>query len=251
MAMQRTATREIPKLTLRAAFEPSTLNEAKRTVDLVWTTGAPVLRGYYDRYFEELSLDPKHVRMGRLESGAAPLLNAHSSYSLADVIGVVESARLENGRGVATVRFDSGPDGEDAFRKVKEGILRNVSVGYATYRLEKVEGGDATIPTYRATDWEPHEISMVPIGADAGAVTRSAGGTNPCEFFQETRDMKTKDESQTEQPASTTTAAPQTAIPAVDARAIAQAAEQRILGIQRAARALNRPQAEVDAGDRR
>jgi hypothetical protein len=79
MAMQRTVTREIPKLTLRAAFEPSTLNEAKRTVDLVWTTGAPVLRGYYDRYFEELSLDPKHVRMGRLESGAAPLLNSHTA----------------------------------------------------------------------------------------------------------------------------------------------------------------------------
>jgi hypothetical protein len=108
------------------------------------------------------------------------------------VIGVVErDARLENGRGVATVRFDSGPDGEDAFRKVKEGTLRNVSVGYATYRLEKVEGGRRDeVPTYRATDWEPHEISMVPIGADAGAVTRSAGGTNPCEFFQEHEHMK-------------------------------------------------------------
>jgi hypothetical protein len=51
--------------------------QEKRTVQVVWTTGARVKRGYFEPYYEELSLDPKHVRMDRLSSGNAPLLNTH------------------------------------------------------------------------------------------------------------------------------------------------------------------------------
>ena len=124
-----TRTREIGPLSIRAEFAPSTLNPDKRTVQLTWTTGARVLRGSYDPYWEELSLDPKHVRLDRLRSGSAPLLANHSSGSLDDVIGVVESAQLDAGgvRGSATVRFDRGAAGEEAYRKVSDGILRNVS----------------------------------------------------------------------------------------------------------------------------
>lgn len=182
---QRSVTREVPKQSLRANFEPSTIDVEKRTVDLVWTTGSRVLRGYFDPYYEELSLDPKHVRMERMQSGATPLLNTHSSYDIKDVLGVVESARLEKGKGTATVRFDSGPEGEDAFRRVREGTLRNISVGYTTFKLQKIEDGATTTPVYRAVDWEPSEISLVPIGADAGAVTRSAGELTACVFVQE------------------------------------------------------------------
>jgi hypothetical protein len=70
---------------------------AKRTVDLVWTTGARVKRYDWmrDRYYwEELSLDPKHVRMERLQSGKAPLLDSHARWDLRSVIGVVETASL-------------------------------------------------------------------------------------------------------------------------------------------------------------
>lgn len=153
-----TRTREIGPLSIRAEFAPSTLNPDKRTVQLTWTTGARVLRGSYDPYWEELSLDPKHVRLGRLQGGSAPLLANHSSGSLDDVIGVVESAQLDPGgaRGSATVRFDRGAAGEEAYRKVSDGILRNVSVGYRTYKYQRVEGGDDSTPVYRAVDWEPH-----------------------------------------------------------------------------------------------
>ncbi len=232
----------MPQLSLRASFEPSTVDVDKRTVQLTWTTGARVLRGWWDRYWEELSLDPKHVRMERLQSGAAPLLNTHSQYDLRDVIGVVENAKLEKGKGTATVRFDSGPEGEDAFRKVREGILRNISVGYATYRMEKLEDGDTTIPVYRAVDWEPHEISLVPIGADAGAVTRSGGGmTNPCVFIEE-RDMPDPDKTPTPAPA---TPAPASQPAAADQRSVAELERERILGIQRVGRSLKRPDTEV------
>jgi len=205
-----------------------------------------VKRGYYDPYFEELSLDPKHVRMERLQSGAAPLLDSHRSGSLKDQLGVVESARLEKGKGTATVRFDSGPEGEDAFRRVREGTLRNVSVGYATHKMQKVEDGASTIPVYRAVDWEPHELTLTPIGADAGAVTRSADvDINACEFIEE-RDMP-------DPLAPTTTTAPAIAPQAPTAptdeavRAAAVTAErERVLGIQRRGLSLARPQAEID-----
>ena len=181
-----TSTRDVGLILREASVAPSTLDAEKRTVQITWTTGARVLRTpWFDEpFFEELSLDPKHVRMERL-NGGAPLLNSHRSYDLSDVIGVVESARIDGKRGEATVRFDTGQTGDDVFRKVRDGIVRNVSVGYRIHKLTKVESGEGKTPVYRATDWEPYELSMVPIGADAGAVTRSAGTTTRCEFVEE------------------------------------------------------------------
>lgn len=268
----RSVTKDIPKLSLRASFEPSTVDKDKRTVEVTWTTGARVMRGFWSNYWEELSLDPKHVRMGRLESGGAPFLAVHRGYDLDDVIGVVESAKLEKGRGTAVIRFDKGPKGDDAFRKVCDGILKNVSVGYSTYRMEMVEDGDDTTPVYRAVDWEPHEISLVPIGADAAAVVRSADGVTRCEFIAEERAVA-KTESKLKTPI--TIEAPEGTEVTVrgesededeeseDSEETEEAEERsdddatkdekkseeraRVLGIQRIGRKLNRPEKEVDA----
>jgi hypothetical protein len=49
--------------------------------------------------------------------------------------------------------------------------------------MEKVSEEEGKIPVFRAVDWTPHEISMVPIGADAGAGVRSESAeTNRCVF---------------------------------------------------------------------
>lgn len=183
---------ELP-LTVRAAeVRPDSLDEERRTVDVVWTTGARVRRGFFNRYWEELSLDPSHVRMDRLNAGA-PLVDSHRSYETRGVIGVVESARLEKTQGIATVRFARDDAAAEAiWRKVKDRILRNVSVGYATHRLEKTEDDADEIPVYRATDWEPMELSVVPIGADAGAQVRSADQLYECEIIEETDMAKTR-----------------------------------------------------------
>jgi HK97 family phage prohead protease len=190
----------MPALSMRATVVPDSLDEETRSVELVWTTGARVMRGFWERYWEELSVAPKHVRMDRLKSGTAPLLNAHDGYSLRGVIGVVEKAWLKNKEGGARVRFakaEDDPEADQIFRKVKDGIIRNVSVGYRVHRLEKVEDGEDKIPVMRATDWEPYEISMVPMGADAGAGVRAEGAeTNPCEIVDlahEERRMHEKD----------------------------------------------------------
>ncbi len=192
---EKRSTVPVAPLALRATLSPSSIDEEKRTVEVVWTTGARVLRGFFEQFYEELSLDPKHVRMDRL-NGGAPLLDAHNGRDLAGVIGVVESARLEKKRGIATVRFaraEDDPNADAIFRKVKDGIIRNVSVGYRIHKMEKVGEEEGKVPVYRAVDWAPHEISIVPIGADAGAGVRGDQTTNPCEFLQE-RAMDTDDE---------------------------------------------------------
>jgi hypothetical protein len=194
--MAKLKTREIAPLSFRAAIVPGSIDEEKRTVDLVWSTGARVLRGSFDPYFEELSMKPSHVRMERLKSGNTPLLNSHRSGDLADVIGVVEKASLAKGEGRATVRFSAEPDADAIFRKVVERIVKNVSVGYRTFKLEQVreKGADPEeTPTFRATDWEPHELSMVPIGADAGASVRNQADQNPCEFIELANDKEQRD----------------------------------------------------------
>lgn len=180
------AAREVPPLSLRAAVQPSTVDLKKRTVEVVFTTGARVMRGGFweEPFWEELSLDPKHVRMERINNGA-PLLNDHGGWrGLQSVIGVVDKASLEEGRGVATVRFSARAEVEPIFQDVVAGILQNVSVGYRVHKFEKVEGGEGKVPVMRATDWEPFEVSAVPMGADDGAGFRSARdtATNRCEF---------------------------------------------------------------------
>lgn len=163
----------LPTSQIRATVSDNSFNEENRTVDLIWTTGAKGLRSSWgERYFEELSLDPKHVDLTRLQDGA-PLLAAHEQYGLDGVIGVVERVWLEDGKGLATVRFAKDEDSDNIFQKVKDKILRNVSVGYSVSEYTNVsEEGDET-PTYRATRWQPAEISIVPIGFDAGAKTRN------------------------------------------------------------------------------
>lgn len=161
-------------LQTRGLFAPSTVNEEQRTIELTWTTGASVQRDSYldGPYFEELDVSENSIRMGRLNSGA-PLLNSHSARNLSDQIGVVERAWIENGVGKAVVRFSGREEVRGIWDDVKSGIIRNVSVGYRTYTYEKVreEGG---VPTYRAVDWEPYELSMVAVPADAASQVRSA-----------------------------------------------------------------------------
>jgi len=159
-------------LQTRAMFAPETINVEERTVELVWTTGAQVRRASWARgdYIEELSLQPGAVRLDRLNKGG-PLLDAHDSYSLRSQIGVVQRAWLDGNEGRALVKFSRRDDVEPIFQDVIDGIYRNVSVGYKVHKTERDETG--AVPVERAVDWEPYELSLVPIPADAGAQVRS------------------------------------------------------------------------------
>lgn len=173
---------------LSTRAEVGAVDAAARTVDLTWTTGARVLRSSWadGPFWEELSLDPRHVKLDRLNSGA-PFLPDHDSRNVAATLGVIErgSAKIENGRGVARVRFAAegvDPVADQVFAKVRDGIIANVSVGYRISKMEKVADGTDGYPVFRAVDWTPMEVSAVCVGADAGAGFRSAE-PNDVEFF--------------------------------------------------------------------
>ena len=174
-------THETPAFSLRAAVRPDSVDIENRTVELTWTTGAKGRRWSWDigSYMEELEVSDKAVRLDRLNNGA-PLLGVHNQYELRAVLAVVERAWLADGEGHALVRFSKREDADIVFKDVIDGILRNVSVGYAVHQYQLTEEEDDKLPTYRAIDWEPLEISLVPIGFDDGAKVRSA--KTPAEY---------------------------------------------------------------------
>jgi phage major head subunit gpT-like protein len=169
---------------------PESIDETARTVELVWSTGASVRRRdpWTGRVYDEvLSLDPSHVDLSRL-NGGAPLLNTHGAYNLEDVLGVVEAAWIDTRAGTpvgrARVRFSERDDVAPIWTDVRAGIIRNVSVGYAvrTYEITEEEG---RVPVWRAVDWQPMELSAVPVGADAAAGFRAQPlPMLPCELIR-------------------------------------------------------------------
>lgn len=183
-------TQQVGMVPLDLRAEIGSINNEARTVDLTFATPkADVLRYDWEtgkRFYERLSLDPKHVRMERLSSGAAPLLDTHSAWTLASQIGVVERASVNGKLGEATVRFSKRADVEPFYQDVLDKIIRNNSVGYRVFRFEDTGESRNGYVVMLATDWEPYEISMVPMGADAGARTRSSKDveTNPCVFVR-------------------------------------------------------------------
>ncbi|MCO7576176.1 MULTISPECIES: prohead protease/major capsid protein fusion protein [Pseudomonas chlororaphis group] len=177
-------THDTPTLSLRAAVREGSVDIEARTVELVWTTGAIGQRWSWDvgTYMEELEVSEEAIRLERLNNGA-PLLNTHKSDDLDDVIGVVERAWIEGGEGHALVRFSKRDDAEKIFLDVQDKILRKISVRYAVHRYQITEDSEDKHPTYRAVDWEPLELSIVPIAFDDGANIRSA--KTPAEYTGE------------------------------------------------------------------
>ena len=183
-------TRDIPMLSTRAAMQPSSFDEANQTVELLWSTGAQVRRFDWAEgpFIEELSMDPESVDLTRL-NGGAPLLDTHDCYELDSVIGVVERAWIEGGQGHAVVRFSSRDEVQPIVADVKAGIIRNVSVGYFVSEYEISQPTDGSMPTYRAVRWEPYELSLVPIGADAKASVRKLDERHPVIINHRSTDM--------------------------------------------------------------
>ena len=158
-----------------------------RVFDVIFTTGATVRRYSFlndEIYDEELVVGKSNVRLERL-NGGAPVLDTHDDLSLDSVIGVVMtgSARIDGGVGKAQIKIDDGAESESILRKIRDGIIRNVSVGYRVHKYEVIRE-DGKVPIYRAVDWEPYEISLVPIPADAGASIRKSSRSFPCEVMQ-------------------------------------------------------------------
>ena len=135
-------------------FERDQVDAEARTVTLSFSSEQPV-----ERWFgtEVLSHSAESVDLTRLNAKAALLAN----HDLNDQIGVIENATVENGRGIATVRFSKSERGEEFYQDVLDGIRLNVSVGYTIEEME-----EKSERVFTATQWAPHEISLVSTPAD-------------------------------------------------------------------------------------
>lgn len=152
-------TLKLGKLNRCVAFERESVDKDNRTVSLSFSSEEPV-----ERWFGSEVLDHSKgaVRLKRLKTGG-PLLLDHDSRKQ---IGVVEKVSIgDDRRGRVDVRFGKSEHAEEIYQDVLDGIRSNVSVGYQIHRMlleEESEAGN----TYRATDWEPYEVSLVSIPAD-------------------------------------------------------------------------------------
>jgi hypothetical protein len=174
-----------PNGTLNASVVPDTWDEETRTVDVVlvdertstqrkrdWWTGKVI--------DEKIELDTAAVRLERLNNGA-PVLVTHAARNAFAQIGkwAEGSARIEGVKPkrqlVAKAAFSPNlsEDNERIVRDIAQGFRRHWSVGFVPHQTQVTEKDDGSPNFHSVVDWTPLEGSIVPIGADDNATTRS------------------------------------------------------------------------------
>lgn len=164
-----TKTMKIGSQSRSITLDRAAVKTDSRTVALAFASEQPV-----ERYWgiEILDMSPGAMRTGRMQSGA-PLLCDHDTCCQ---VGIVEAISVGTDRVArADVRFGKSVRAEQEYQDVLDGIRTNVSVGYMIHAMtleSEIEG----VSTYRITDWEPYEISMVSVPADyvASGIGRGA-----------------------------------------------------------------------------
>ena len=169
----------------RADGDDAGEGDEERIIELSFSSEEPV-----SRWFGEEILDhsPESVRMDFLKSGNAPFLTDHIPL-IKNQIGVVQEASIDPNRvGRAKVRVGRDAFSDEVFQKIQDEISTNISFAYAIHKMVLEESGDDR-EVYRATDWEPLEISLVTIPADK---TVGVGRSDDDEQEYETEIIETK-----------------------------------------------------------
>jgi len=148
----------------------------------------------YERIFGPEILDHSEgaVDLSRLNEIGCLLYNHNRD----KVIGKVNRAWIENGRGQAEVEFDEDEESDTIYKKVRSGSLKGVSVGYAidwnaaeeVKAGKKSEDGRFDGPCCIMRKWQPFEISIVSIPADStvgvGREMETAPAVAPLSVFE-------------------------------------------------------------------
>lgn len=147
-----------------ASFSHATINVEKRTVEVVLTTGQQGKRYDYNsdtEYLEELDVSLLSVNTERLDQGLS-VINNHQKYNGIDgVFAITEDYKIADGKITATVRFASDEESDIKFQKVRDRILRHVSLGYIVSEYTPMPRMDGQLQLLRATNWTPTELSFV------------------------------------------------------------------------------------------
>jgi len=146
---------------VRGGFFTRIINEEARTVELSFSSDIELER--WPGVVEVLAHEAGAVDLSRLNSGGPLLFN----HDLDEQLGVVESATIGADRkGRAVVRFGRSQLAEEKWQDVKDGILRNVSVGYRIREVKLSESREDGTDVYVVSKWEPYEVSLVTVPAD-------------------------------------------------------------------------------------
>lgn len=174
-SMKKRKTVKIPKSGLRASGDivPNSFNPDDNTIEVVFSTGAKGKRGFFNPYFEELSMKKSDVRLERVNKGAPVLFNHVRGSDPSAIKGRAISGSIKNKQGIAKLKLSDREDNQGFVRDVETGVITNISVGYAVHKYQDVTKKGDEFPTYRAVDWEVLEISFVDIPFDMDAQSRS------------------------------------------------------------------------------
>lgn len=157
-------------------LESTRTDEKARTIEASLSSETPVER--WDGQ-EILSHDEGAIDLSRADS--MPLCWSHDTNV---VIGVVENIRLAGQKLRGVLRFGNSSRAQEVWQDVREGILKNLSVGYRVDETEKTNVG------YKVSRWTLLEVSLVGIPADATVgIGRSFKKTNSRSTSMENKDQ--------------------------------------------------------------
>ena len=139
---------------MEAGIRAMSEEENERRFELSFSSEEP-----YDRWYGTEILDHSEgcMDLSRLQSIGVVLFNHNTSR----VIGKIEKAWNEDGRGKAVIAFDDDDESETIRKKVSGGTLKGVSVGYQVHVWEEVKTGKTSTdgrfkgPCYIARKWTP------------------------------------------------------------------------------------------------
>ncbi len=161
---------------VRAGFEIVSSNDEDRTIEIVFTTGQGGVRYDWNSdsyYIEELDITTDSIREARLKKGLS-VIDSHKPYSIDNVFGITEDYTIANGELRGKVRFAQDPQSDIIYQKVKDKILRHVSLGYQVHEYTvATQASPENLQVLRATDWTPTELSFVAVSFEDNNGVRS------------------------------------------------------------------------------
>lgn len=150
-----------------APLNGASFDRKTREVDVVVSSGARVRRRDWDgEYDEVLSMKPGAIRLERFNAGAQ-MLDSHNYWRGMDaVLGAIipGTARVEGGNLVGRAKISRSDGGQRIAQDLQDEIPLLLSAGYKVHKFE--EDNTVSPPVRMITDWEPLEVSVVPVSAE-------------------------------------------------------------------------------------
>ena len=172
-------------LSRRGLFKPDSFKEGENSVQVVFASSEPadMYSWRLGSFKEILSMDPAHIRLGRMQKGVSVLDN-HDQYGSVKkvVLGRANSPTIEGEEALVTMYLSDREDNKGLVNDVQKGFIADVSVGYRVYKYEELTLPGEEVRTLKAVDWEPYEVSFVPVPADVNAQVRNKKEENEYEF---------------------------------------------------------------------